>query len=239
MDWPSPLKNKGVFFVKREKVALPEEMSDLLNWMCCGDIHPNPLDQFCGIVEEVYNPIFSCYHNMIKFPHCVSDDIRKQNHELASTVHQIRGHIKGRTLLPFPQQGTAAIEDEEAKVRATKGKEINMMLKNTIEGIILKWAHQVEEVLGKDSSQVLEDGDNPGPLEEIKFWDSKKINLESLFEQMKAPTTRKMASILNIETLAEIEECTGVNKLTPVEVRSILRLRVDFKPEEIKRVKLS
>ena len=30
-------------------------------------------DQFCGIVEEVYNPIFSCYYNMIKFPHCVSD----------------------------------------------------------------------------------------------------------------------------------------------------------------------
>ena len=43
MDWPSPLKNKGVFFVKREKIALPEEMKELLNWMCCGDIHPNPL----------------------------------------------------------------------------------------------------------------------------------------------------------------------------------------------------
>ena len=50
---------------------------------------------------------------------------------------------------------------------------------------------------------------------------------------------QQMASILNIETLAEVEECTGVNKLTPVEVRAILRLRVDFKPEEIKRVKLS
>ena len=42
-DWPSPLKNKGVFFVKREKVPLPEDMAELLNWMCCGDIHPNPL----------------------------------------------------------------------------------------------------------------------------------------------------------------------------------------------------
>ena len=30
-------------------------------------------DQFCGIVEEVYNPTFSCYENMIKFPHCVSE----------------------------------------------------------------------------------------------------------------------------------------------------------------------
>ena len=98
---------------------------------------------------------------MIKFPHCVSDgkgfskigsfselifivlDIRKQNHELASTVHQIRGHIKGRTLLPFPQQGAAAIEDEEIRVRTSDGRRVNMMTKNAIEGIILKWAHQV------------------------------------------------------------------------------------------------
>lgn len=125
-------------------------------------------------------------------------DIRKQNHELASTVHQIRGHIKGRTLLPFPQQGAAAIEDEERKVRESDGKKVNMTLKNNIEGIILKWAHQVEEVLSKDSAEELEDGDNPGPMTEIQFWESKRINLESLFEQMKAPTTRNMASILNV-----------------------------------------
>ena len=27
----------------------------------------------------------------------------KQVHELATCIYQIRGHIKGRTLLPFPQ----------------------------------------------------------------------------------------------------------------------------------------
>ena len=43
----------------------------------------------------------------------------------------------------------------------------------------------------KDSKDLLETEDNPGPMAEIKFWESKRINLESLFEQMKAPTTRK------------------------------------------------
>ena len=57
MDWPSPLKNKGVFFVKREKVALPDEMADLLNWMCCGDIHPNPL----GKIIKILNMEIVCY----------------------------------------------------------------------------------------------------------------------------------------------------------------------------------
>jgi hypothetical protein len=31
---------------------------------------------------------------------------------------------------------------------------------------------------------------------EIHFWEAKCMNLESLFEQMKAPTTKHMASIL-------------------------------------------
>ena len=33
----------------------------------------------------------------------VANDIKKQVHELSTTVYQIRGHIKGKTLLPFPQ----------------------------------------------------------------------------------------------------------------------------------------
>ena len=76
-----------------------------------------------------------------------------------------------------------------------------MMLKNNIEGIILKWAHQVslimfilqwihkfgtqvDEVLSKESSEELEEGNNPGPMTEIEFWEAKRINLESLFEQV-------------------------------------------------------
>ena len=62
---------------------------------------------------------------MDKFPQCVSDgdlllkpvcqilsnplsDIKKQVHELSTSVYQIRGHIKGKTLLPFPQVSSLA-----------------------------------------------------------------------------------------------------------------------------------
>ena len=50
-DWPSPLKSKGVYFVKREMAPLPKE--DFLTVLTCGDIHPNALDHFCAWVEEV------------------------------------------------------------------------------------------------------------------------------------------------------------------------------------------
>lgn len=41
--------------------------------------------------------------NLKKFPQCIADDIKRQVHELSTSVYQIRGHIKGKTLLPFPQ----------------------------------------------------------------------------------------------------------------------------------------
>ena len=52
-DWPTPLKNKGVYFVKREREPLPK--TNFLTFLTCGDIHPNALDHFCAWVEEVCN----------------------------------------------------------------------------------------------------------------------------------------------------------------------------------------
>ena len=72
-DWPSPLRNKGVFFVKREPLPLPKKVIKLLNHMTCGDIHPNSLEHFCALVEEVMVPILRNEANMTKFPQCISD----------------------------------------------------------------------------------------------------------------------------------------------------------------------
>ena len=68
-------------------------------------------------------------------------------HELATAVYQIKGHIKGRTLLPFPQ-GAANIDEEERKVRESDGKEVDTLLKNNIEAIVSKWAYQVQPARG-------------------------------------------------------------------------------------------
>ncbi|XP_050725507.1 conserved oligomeric Golgi complex subunit 4-like [Eriocheir sinensis] len=50
----------------------------------------------------------------------------------------------------------------------------------------------------------------------------------------------QMATLLNLESLAEVSEysTTTTWRLTPSEMRKVLQLRVDFKAEEIKRLKL-
>ena len=48
-DWPSYLRSKGVFFVKREKKGIPDERIEgnegeqFLDYLTCGDVHPNAL----------------------------------------------------------------------------------------------------------------------------------------------------------------------------------------------------
>ena len=61
-----------------------------------------------------------------------------------------------------------------------------MTLKNNIEAIIIKWAYQIEEVLSRDSDEELNiPGEYPVPMTEIKFWEAKCMNLESLYDQIK------------------------------------------------------
>ena len=79
---------QGVFFVKRVPQPLPEAEKELLNEMVsvkyctlfhfslaqtCGDIHPNSLEHFCALVEEVMVPILKNDGNMSKFPECISE----------------------------------------------------------------------------------------------------------------------------------------------------------------------
>ena len=44
-------------------------------------------------------------------------------------------------------KGAADIDDEERRVRESDGREVDTLLKNNIEGIILKWAYQVFEIM--------------------------------------------------------------------------------------------
>ena len=141
----------------------------------------------------------NCQSNSIFFLKFNLSSFLNQVHELATAVYQIRGHIRGLTLLPFPQ-GADNLDAEEERVRESLGRDVDMTLKNNIEAIVSKWSYQVhlmtgfnclryhavqiEEVLTKDSAEELEKGNNPGPMTEIQFWQAKCENLESLYDQV-------------------------------------------------------
>lgn len=53
-----------------------------------------------------------------------------------------------------------------------------------IESMVIKWTHQIRDVLKKDSSEPLLQGMNPGPETELDFWKARKANLLCVYEQV-------------------------------------------------------
>ncbi len=65
-----------------------------------------------------------------------------------------------------------------------------------MEGVVIDWSHQVQEVLKKSSAEPLLQGNNPGPLVEIDFWVSRRADLESVVEQLYSDKVLKMSRLL-------------------------------------------
>ena len=69
-------------------------------------------------------------------------------------------------------------------------------MKNSLEGIVIKWAYQINDVLKEDSSTAFKDGAQPSPLEEIIFWDSRQSNLRNIYTQLLEPRVKQIGVIL-------------------------------------------
>ena len=69
-------------------------------------------------------------------------------------------------------------------------------LKSSLEKLVIKWNSQVDEVLSRDSIESLGPGQSPNPQTELEFWRDKTENLQFVYDQLKEPTVKKVATIL-------------------------------------------
>ena len=65
-----------------------------------------------------------------------------------------------------------------------------------VENVVIDWSRQVHDVLKKNSAQPLLEGQNPGPMVEIEFWDARRADLESVVDQLSAKKVVKMSQLL-------------------------------------------
>ncbi|MBN3294078.1 DYH11 protein, partial [Polypterus senegalus] len=143
---------------------------------------------------QIITPILANANNHTGWPHVVSEDIKKQLEKLKSKMILLRGKAEGRTLLPLPM---AVEQSEETFTRERSGLvEIDSTLLYSIETMMIQWIHQISDVLKKDSSDALLQGDNPGPSTELDFWLMQKENLLGIQQQIQDPKVTKIIEIL-------------------------------------------
>uniref|UniRef100_A0A8C6XVP8 Dynein heavy chain tail domain-containing protein n=1 Tax=Naja naja TaxID=35670 RepID=A0A8C6XVP8_NAJNA len=199
LGFPSILKNKGVYFVKKRHENITKD--NFLEALLVGDISPSPVEMLPFLANiYIYRKTVVLTvglastrwitHRILVNPNhlnCTTDDVIRQAHRLKNEMFVMGGKIKGKTLLPLPENMTAL--DSVSEV-------FDSSLLHSIETIIIDWSHQIRDILSKDSAQPLLDGLNPLPRVEFDFWFSRQVNLQCINEQLYAPQVKMIADIL-------------------------------------------
>ncbi|XP_065078949.1 dynein beta chain, ciliary [Ochlerotatus camptorhynchus] len=187
------LKNKGVYFVKKNAIEVPRE--GCKDCLVVGDLATRTIDQLSCLVDEIFVPLLSNSDNHHGWPEMVAQDVQKQVHSLKSTVYQVQGQVSGQTVLPMPVGVDKCVQTAKELVVNAECS-INLYLKSAIEGVVIKWATQVNDVMLETSANAFTGGQNPVPSAEINFWNNRLKNLTYIYEQLRHERIRSMALIL-------------------------------------------
>lgn len=71
-------------------------------------------------------------------------------------------------------------------------------MKNSLEGIVIKWAFQVDEVLKESSTSLFDKNNHPTPFAELTFWENRRKNVKNIYDQLRDPRVKKIGSILEL-----------------------------------------
>jgi dynein heavy chain len=141
------------------------------------EMRKTDLDQMRRTLEAVFIPAFSFKNgesdegNLRNWSQKSREDMIDKLSSMSVETKAIEGQVLGNTELPLP---IASYMDS----LAPKDK------KQIYEVIITKWKKLVKKVLKQDSETIFDSDQKAGPLEEIKFWDNRKDNLNYIFEQL-------------------------------------------------------
>lgn len=81
---------------------------------------------------------------------------------MKNTVYQVKGQVNGQTILPMPV-GIDRVFEVEKMLIESNGEICDLYLKSAIEGMVIKWSTQVNDVLVNDSSEKSGTQINPDP----------------------------------------------------------------------------
>lgn len=71
-------------------------------------------------------------------------------------------------------------------------------MKNSLEGIVIKWAFQIDEVLKETSLSLFDKNNHPTPFAELRFWESRRKNVMNIYDQLRDPRVKQIGSILEL-----------------------------------------
>uniref|UniRef100_A0A8C4MX94 Dynein axonemal heavy chain 11 n=1 Tax=Equus asinus asinus TaxID=83772 RepID=A0A8C4MX94_EQUAS len=168
--------------------------SPVAEWLSpCAPLR-QPRFRILGGVPHILVPILSNKNNHKSWPCFISQDMERHIEVMKNKMHVFRGKMSRRTLLPIPT--IAGKIDLNPKYSETKLEPSERTVLHALESVVIKWSHQIQEVVEKDSAQPLLNGLPLNPQAELDFWMLRRENLACVYDQLRAPIVLKMVEIL-------------------------------------------
>ncbi|XP_035866411.1 dynein heavy chain 11, axonemal isoform X1 [Phyllostomus discolor] len=189
---PTDTKHKLVYIAK--KVTGSIGVNDFFQTVLFGELPASSLGHVTAFLDEILVPILSNRNNHRSWSCFISQDMERHVELMKHTMHIFRGKMLRRTLLPIPT--IAGRIDLDQKSPETKLEPSERTVLHAIESVVIKWSHQIQEIIEKDSVQPLLTGLHSNPQTELDFWTRRRENLSCIYDQLQAPTVLKMVKIL-------------------------------------------
>ena len=136
------------------------------------------------VSTQVLLPLLSSQMNQASWGTLTSREITDCFHSFLSSSAILCGQVKGETRLPAPP----SLNRDSGSSTG-----VDMAL---LESSIITWTNQIKSVLKQDPETQLKLGLHPTPDVEILFWTNKANNLNSIFDQLEKPETRRVLEAL-------------------------------------------
>ena len=127
---------------------------------------------------DVYFPTLSSKQVQEPWPELVTKEVMDNLNNLMANIQITSGLLKGVTCLPVPSDNDL-IEEKDMISTKDPNKMVSdedhyANLKDRIhvlESTLITWTKQIKDVLKRDPEILSKYFANPGPLEELDFWD--------------------------------------------------------------------
>ncbi|XP_006154552.1 dynein heavy chain 11, axonemal [Tupaia chinensis] len=189
---PRDAKHKLVYIAK--KVMESTGVKDFSQTVLFGELPTSSLGYVTAFLEEILVPILSNKNNHKSWSCFTSQDMECHIEVMKTKMHIFKGQMSRRTLLPIPT--IAGKIDLDQNYSETKLQSDERIILHTIESVIIKWSHQIQEIVEKDSVQSLLNSLHSNPQTELDFWTMRRENLSCTYDQLQTPVVLKMVKIL-------------------------------------------
>ncbi|XP_058534261.1 dynein axonemal heavy chain 11 [Ochotona princeps] len=189
---PGDRKYKLIYVARRRTENLAG--NDLAQTFLFGELPVAPVGHTTAFIDEIVAPILSNKNNRKSWSCFTSQDMDRHLEVMKNKMYVLKGQMSGRTLLPIPTVAGGMDLDQNSSENKLHANE--RIILHAIESVVIKWSHQIQEIVEKNSAQPLLSGVHLVPQNELDFWTTRRENLSCIYDQLRAPVVLKMYKIL-------------------------------------------